>query len=76
METRYLGRDPRARIEEQMADAVIRALRAEPGSTLAFLPGAAEIRRTETLLKERVDAATYVLSPESIVQMLISLLTR
>src|SRR5947209_11721304 len=32
VETRYLGRDPRARIEDQMADAVTRALRAEPGS--------------------------------------------
>jgi ATP-dependent helicase HrpB len=62
VETRYLGRDPRARIEDQMADAVTRALRAEPGSALAFLPGAAEIRRTETLLKERVDATTDVVA--------------
>jgi ATP-dependent helicase HrpB len=62
VETRYLGRDPRARIEDQMADAVTRALRAEPGSVLAFLPGAAEIRRTEALLKERVDAATDVVA--------------
>jgi len=62
VETRYLGRDPRARIEEQMADAVTRALRAEPGSVLAFLPGAAEIRRTETLLKERVEANTDVVA--------------
>ena len=51
---RYLGRDPRARIENQVADAVERALRAETGSALVFLPGAGEIRRTETLLKERV----------------------
>ena len=58
VETRYTGRDPRARIEDQMTDAVTRALRAEPGSVLAFLPGAAEIRRTETLLKERADAAS------------------
>jgi len=62
VETRYLGRDPRARIEDQMTDAVTRALRAEPGSVLAFLPGAAEIRRSETLLKERVDAATDVVA--------------
>src|SRR4051794_25819551 len=62
VETRYLGRDPRTRIEDQMADAVTRALRAEPGSALAFLPGAAEIRRTETLLRERVDAATDVVA--------------
>ena len=46
----YLGRDPRARIENQVADAVERALRAETGSALVFLPGAGEIRRTETLL--------------------------
>jgi ATP-dependent helicase HrpB len=45
-----------------MADAVIRALRAEAGSVLAFIPGAAEIRRTETLLTERVDAATDVVA--------------
>ncbi|HMK81587.1 MAG TPA: ATP-dependent helicase HrpB [Xanthobacteraceae bacterium] len=62
VETRYLGRDPRARVEEQTADAVTRALRAEGGSVLAFLPGAAEIRRTETLLKERVEADTDVVA--------------
>src|SRR3954467_3273847 len=62
VETRYVGRDARARIEDQMSDAVMRALRADTGSVLAFLPGAAEIRRTETLLKERVDAATDVVA--------------
>ena len=54
VETRYLSRDVRARIEDQVAAAAERALRAEPGSLLVFLPGAGEIRRTETLLKERV----------------------
>ena len=54
VDMRYLGRDPRTRIENQVADAVERALRAETGSALVFLPGAGEIRRTETLLKERV----------------------
>jgi ATP-dependent helicase HrpB len=54
VETRYLGRDPRARIENQVADAVARALRAEAGSALVFLPGAGEIRRTETLLNENL----------------------
>jgi ATP-dependent helicase HrpB len=57
VDTRYLGRDPRAPIERQVAEAVERALRAETGSFLVFLPGAAEIRRTETLLKERVTKA-------------------
>ena len=61
VETRYLGRDARARIENQVADAVERVLRAEQGSALVFLPGAGEIRRTETLLKERVsDAAVDI----------------
>ena len=55
VETHYLGRDARARIENQVADAVMRALRGEKGSLLVFLPGAGEIRRTETLLKERID---------------------
>ena len=54
VETRYLGRDTREPIERQVADAVARALRAEPGSALVFLPGQAEIRRAETLLKERI----------------------
>ncbi|HZD64376.1 MAG TPA: ATP-dependent helicase HrpB, partial [Xanthobacteraceae bacterium] len=54
VETRYLGREPRTPIERQVADAVMRALRAEAGSLLVFLPGAAEIRRVETLLRERL----------------------
>ena len=58
VETRYLGRDPRARIEAQVTDAVQRALRADQGSLLVFLPGAGEIRRTETLLTERVTDRT------------------
>jgi len=54
VDTRYLGRDPRAPIERQIADAIERALRAETGSLLVFLPGAGEIRRAEALLKERI----------------------
>ncbi len=54
VETRHVGRDPRLGIERQVADAVMRALRADPGSVLVFLPGAAEIRRTESLLNERL----------------------
>jgi ATP-dependent helicase HrpB len=53
VETRYLGRDPAKPIAPQVADAVVRALRAETGSILAFLPGAAEIRRCETMVRER-----------------------
>src|SRR5262245_16607612 len=54
IETRYLGRDARAPIERQVVDVVARAVRAEAGSLLVFLPGAAEIRRTEALLRERI----------------------
>jgi ATP-dependent helicase HrpB len=56
VDLRYLGRDPRARIEPQVAAAVMRAFGAETGSLLVFLPGAAEIRRTETLLREYIRA--------------------
>ena len=55
VETRYLGRDAGAPIERQVADAVMRAVRGDAGSLLVFLPGAAEIRRTEALLRERLD---------------------
>src|SRR5262245_54342172 len=58
VETRYLGRDSRAAIERQATDAIERALRVETGSLLVFLPGAGEIRRTESLLKERVTDAS------------------
>jgi ATP-dependent helicase HrpB len=63
VETSYLGRDPRARIEDQMADAIARALRAETGSILAFLPGQGEIRRTEERLRERLDPAAAIIAP-------------
>jgi ATP-dependent helicase HrpB len=59
VETRYAGRDTRA-IEPQIADVIIRAMRADPGSLLAFLPGAAEIRRTQRLLEGRTEPATDV----------------
>jgi ATP-dependent helicase HrpB len=55
VETRYVGRDPAKPIEAQVADTISRALRADAGSILAFLPGAAEIRRTETRLREAVN---------------------
>jgi ATP-dependent helicase HrpB len=54
VETRYLGRDPRVPIERAVAEAVMGALGSEAGSVLAFLPGAAEIRRTEALVRERI----------------------
>ncbi|UMY20040.1 ATP-dependent helicase HrpB [Methylobacterium organophilum] len=52
--TRHLDRDPNQRIEDAVTEAVLRALRAEPGSVLAFLPGQGEIRRTVERLADRV----------------------
>jgi ATP-dependent helicase HrpB len=63
VETRYVGRDPRVPVERELADTVARALRADTGSVLAFLPGAGEIRRAETMVRERVsDPATDVVA--------------
>lgn len=63
VETRYLGRDATARIEDQVADAIMRALRLESGSILAFLPGQGEIRRVEDRLRARISDPAIVLAP-------------
>lgn len=63
VETRYLGRKADAPIERQMAEAIASALRADSGSVLAFLPGAAEIRRTQNFLGERVQDASIEIVP-------------
>ena len=63
VETRYLGRDANARTEDQVADAVMRALRVDSGSILAFLPGQGEIRRVEEQLKEQIKDAAIILAP-------------
>jgi ATP-dependent helicase HrpB len=61
VETRYVGRDARP-IEPQVADTIIRAMRTDTGSLLAFLPGAAEIRRTKSLLESRTEPSTDVVT--------------
>jgi ATP-dependent helicase HrpB len=63
VETRYLGRKADAPLERQMADTIAMALRADPGSVLAFLPGAAEIRRTQNFLGERIHDASIEIVP-------------
>ena len=63
VETRYLGKNPALRLEDRMADAIQRALRADTGSILAFMPGQGEIRRTEERLRERIDPAAAILAP-------------
>ena len=56
VELRHIGRDSRQPIEDAMAAAVRAALAGEPGSVLAFLPGAAEIERTAARLEGRLPA--------------------
>ena len=67
VETRHIGRDPAARLEDDMARAVRRAL-AETrgdlgGDVLAFLPGQAEIRRTAERLAGLVGDAAVEVAP-------------
>ena len=63
VETRYLGRDPRERIEDAAAKAVVKALAEETGSLLVFLPGQGEIRRAEERLVERIRDPNVILAP-------------
>ncbi len=50
VETHHLGDDANARLEDRMASAIRRALAEQSGDILAFLPGTAEIRRTQERL--------------------------
>lgn len=52
IQTHYLGRARERWIDEAMAAAIRKALGEEAGGILAFLPGRAEIERTETRLME------------------------
>jgi ATP-dependent helicase HrpB len=63
VETRYLGRDPRERLEQAVSRAVLQALRQESGSLLVFLPGQGEIRRVEERLRERIRDPEVILAP-------------
>lgn len=63
VETRYLGREPLKRIEDQVADAVLLALAEQPGSQLVFLPGQGEIRRVEERLRERIRDKDVEIAP-------------
>lgn len=51
LDLRHVGRAGEARIEDEMARAIRRALADEQGGILAFLPGVAEINRTAERLE-------------------------
>ncbi|MGL4440233.1 MAG: ATP-dependent helicase HrpB [Bosea sp. (in: a-proteobacteria)] len=54
VETRYIGRDSRARLEDEVTSACLGAIGDETGSLLVFLPGQGEIIRTQERLKLRI----------------------
>lgn len=56
VDTRWLERPlpPKARLEREMADLILRALSESKGGVLAFLPGEGEIRRTMAALGGRL----------------------
>ncbi|MEK7245763.1 MAG: ATP-dependent helicase HrpB [Pseudomonadota bacterium] len=62
VETRWLGK-PTGRFEEAVAQAVMKALAAEAGDVLVFLPGAGEIRRLQALLRDEPACADVHLAP-------------
>jgi ATP-dependent helicase HrpB len=65
VETRYLGRDSRIRLEEEMARVVARALAEQRGSILVFLPGQSEINRVAQRLAERLSEPNLDIAPLS-----------
>jgi ATP-dependent helicase HrpB len=54
VDLRWLPMMKGTRIEQATGEAVLRALKEEPGDVLVFLPGIGEIRRVEQFLAERV----------------------
>lgn len=63
VETRYLGRDPLKRIEDQVTQAVMQALNEQAGSLLVFLPGQGEIRRVEERLRATIRDPAIEIAP-------------
>ncbi len=63
VETRHLPRRPDRRIEDEVADAVMKAVTEEAGSILVFLPGQGEIRRVEERLRERLRDPSVDIAP-------------
>jgi ATP-dependent helicase HrpB len=63
VDTRYLGRDERLRLEDQATRAVERALAEESGGVLVFLPGQGEILRTAERLNERLARSDVIVAP-------------
>src|SRR5271170_3918835 len=61
--TRYVGRNPSLRIEDEVARATLEALGSESGSILVFLPGMGEIRRVAEILAPRIGRPEIDIAP-------------
>jgi ATP-dependent helicase HrpB len=61
--TRYVGRSPGARIEDEVARVTLDALATESGSILVFLPGQGEIRRVAETLEARIKRPDVKIAP-------------
>jgi ATP-dependent helicase HrpB len=61
--TRYVGRNPGARIEDEVTRVTLDALASESGSILVFLPGQGEIRRVAETLQARVKRPDVDIAP-------------
>lgn len=60
VDVRYVARQRDDRLENAVADCVMRALRDDEGDILVFLPGIGEINRTQATLNERLPASVTV----------------
>jgi ATP-dependent helicase HrpB len=63
VETRYLGKDPRGVLEDQVVRAIRSALERETGGVLVFLPGQGEILRVARRLEESLDDPSVDIAP-------------
>ena len=61
--TRYAGRNPGARIDDEVARVTLDALDNEGGSILVFLPGQGEIRRVAETLQARIKRPDIDIAP-------------
>src|SRR5277367_5266612 len=61
--TRYLGRNPSSRIEDEVTRVTLEAVASESGSILVCLPGQGEIRRVAETLQARVKRPDVDIAP-------------
>jgi ATP-dependent helicase HrpB len=61
--TRYVGRNPGARIDDEVTRVTLDALASDSGSILVFLPGQGEIRRVAQSLEARIKRPDIDIAP-------------